>query len=201
MSHSEDLTEISPTNYSFKGCILLSYCPQAFDAFIYIFFALEMVVKMVALGIFGRRCYLGDTWNRLDFFIVMAGWVTVPLALLLLVVFCSFVGSTVFLLFFPCEEIPNFHIPLRFCNIFFFPPLLCLCIGSFQARTPMNVNWIPSPGLCSGKCKDPPTWHCCMVSRGRMEAGASLLCISYQSGENSSRCSPSVLPGAASVVW
>lgn len=33
-----------------------------------------MVVKMVALGIFGRRCYLGDTWNRLDFFIVMAGW-------------------------------------------------------------------------------------------------------------------------------
>uniref|UniRef100_A0A4W6CUY6 Calcium voltage-gated channel subunit alpha1 Ib n=1 Tax=Lates calcarifer TaxID=8187 RepID=A0A4W6CUY6_LATCA len=46
---------------------------QAFDAFIYIFFALEMVVKMVALGIFGRRCYLGDTWNRLDFFIVMAG--------------------------------------------------------------------------------------------------------------------------------
>ncbi|GAA6102648.1 voltage-dependent T-type calcium channel subunit alpha-1I-like isoform X1, partial [Tachysurus ichikawai] len=46
---------------------------QAFDAFIYIFFALEMVVKMVALGIFGRHCYLGDTWNRLDFFIVMAG--------------------------------------------------------------------------------------------------------------------------------
>ncbi|KAG7256950.1 hypothetical protein CRUP_001577, partial [Coryphaenoides rupestris] len=45
----------------------------AFDAFIYIFFALEMVVKMVALGIFGQRCYLGDTWNRLDFFIVMAG--------------------------------------------------------------------------------------------------------------------------------
>ncbi|KAI4877758.1 hypothetical protein NFI96_007855 [Prochilodus magdalenae] len=47
---------------------------DAFDAFIYIFFALEMVVKMVALGIFGRRCYLGDTWNRLDFFIVMAGF-------------------------------------------------------------------------------------------------------------------------------
>ncbi|CAL8287110.1 unnamed protein product [Boreogadus saida] len=46
---------------------------QAFDAFIYIFFALEMVVKMLALGILGRRCYLGDTWNRLDFFIVMAG--------------------------------------------------------------------------------------------------------------------------------
>uniref|UniRef100_A0A672LNZ1 Ion transport domain-containing protein n=1 Tax=Sinocyclocheilus grahami TaxID=75366 RepID=A0A672LNZ1_SINGR len=54
---------------------------QAFDAFIYIFFALEMVVKMVALGIFGHRCYLGDTWNRLDFFIVMAGIVEYSLDL------------------------------------------------------------------------------------------------------------------------
>uniref|UniRef100_A0A8C7LFP0 Ion transport domain-containing protein n=1 Tax=Oncorhynchus kisutch TaxID=8019 RepID=A0A8C7LFP0_ONCKI len=54
---------------------------QAFDAFIYIFFALEMVVKMVALGIFGRRCYLGDTWNRLDFFIVMSGMVEYSLDL------------------------------------------------------------------------------------------------------------------------
>ncbi|XP_030639215.1 voltage-dependent T-type calcium channel subunit alpha-1I-like [Chanos chanos] len=54
---------------------------QAFDAFIYIFFAVEMVVKMVALGIFGRRCYLGDTWNRLDFFIVMAGVVEYSLDL------------------------------------------------------------------------------------------------------------------------
>uniref|UniRef100_A0AAQ5YPB7 Ion transport domain-containing protein n=1 Tax=Amphiprion ocellaris TaxID=80972 RepID=A0AAQ5YPB7_AMPOC len=54
---------------------------KAFDAFIYIFFALEMVIKMVALGIFGRRCYLGDTWNRLDFFIVMAGMVEYSLDL------------------------------------------------------------------------------------------------------------------------
>uniref|UniRef100_A0A3B4D3Z2 Ion transport domain-containing protein n=1 Tax=Pygocentrus nattereri TaxID=42514 RepID=A0A3B4D3Z2_PYGNA len=54
---------------------------QAFDAMIYIFFAVEMVVKMVALGIFGRRCYLGDTWNRLDFFIVMAGVVEYSLDL------------------------------------------------------------------------------------------------------------------------
>nr|XP_023666357.1 voltage-dependent T-type calcium channel subunit alpha-1I-like [Paramormyrops kingsleyae] len=54
---------------------------QAFDAFIYIFFALEMVIKMVALGIFGQRCYMGDTWNRLDFFIVMAGMVEYSLDL------------------------------------------------------------------------------------------------------------------------
>ncbi|XP_077595329.1 voltage-dependent T-type calcium channel subunit alpha-1G isoform X3 [Stigmatopora nigra] len=46
---------------------------QDFDDFIFAFFAIEMVIKMVALGIFGKRCYLGDTWNRLDFFIVIAG--------------------------------------------------------------------------------------------------------------------------------
>lgn len=53
-------------------CFLL----QDFDDFIFAFFAIEMVIKMVALGIFGKKCYLGDTWNRLDFFIVLAGWVT-----------------------------------------------------------------------------------------------------------------------------
>ncbi|KAM3863913.1 voltage-dependent T-type calcium channel subunit alpha-1H [Diretmus argenteus] len=46
---------------------------QVLDDCIFAFFAVEMVIKMVALGIFGSKCYLGDTWNRLDFFIVMAG--------------------------------------------------------------------------------------------------------------------------------
>ncbi|XP_070617570.1 LOW QUALITY PROTEIN: voltage-dependent T-type calcium channel subunit alpha-1H [Erythrolamprus reginae] len=46
---------------------------EAFDHFIFAFFAVEMLIKMVALGIFGHKCYLGDTWNRLDFFIVIAG--------------------------------------------------------------------------------------------------------------------------------
>uniref|UniRef100_A0A8C2J209 Voltage-dependent T-type calcium channel subunit alpha-1H n=1 Tax=Cyprinus carpio TaxID=7962 RepID=A0A8C2J209_CYPCA len=52
-----------------EWCIVL----QAFDDCIFAFFAVEMVIKMIALGIFGSKCYLGDTWNRLDFFIVMAG--------------------------------------------------------------------------------------------------------------------------------
>ncbi|XP_013930761.1 PREDICTED: voltage-dependent T-type calcium channel subunit alpha-1H-like, partial [Thamnophis sirtalis] len=46
---------------------------EAFDHFIFAFFAVEMIIKMIALGIFGHKCYLGDTWNRLDFFIVIAG--------------------------------------------------------------------------------------------------------------------------------
>lgn len=46
---------------------------EDFDDFIFAFFAVEMVIKMVALGIFGKKCYLGDTWNRLDFFIILAG--------------------------------------------------------------------------------------------------------------------------------
>ncbi|XP_063315039.1 voltage-dependent T-type calcium channel subunit alpha-1G [Pelobates fuscus] len=46
---------------------------QGFDDFIFAFFAVEMIIKMFALGIIGKKCYLGETWNRLDFFIVMAG--------------------------------------------------------------------------------------------------------------------------------
>ncbi|XP_058508951.1 voltage-dependent T-type calcium channel subunit alpha-1H [Solea solea] len=45
----------------------------ALDDCIFAFFAMEMVIKMVALGIFGPNCYLGDKWNQLDFVIVMAG--------------------------------------------------------------------------------------------------------------------------------
>uniref|UniRef100_A0A667WG65 Ion transport domain-containing protein n=1 Tax=Myripristis murdjan TaxID=586833 RepID=A0A667WG65_9TELE len=52
-----------------EWCLIL----QVLDDCIFAFFAVEMVIKMVALGIFGSKCYLGDTWNRLDFFIVMAG--------------------------------------------------------------------------------------------------------------------------------
>ncbi|XP_075310983.1 voltage-dependent T-type calcium channel subunit alpha-1H [Odontesthes bonariensis] len=46
---------------------------QVLDDCIFAFFAVEMVIKMVALGIFGINCYLGDKWNQLDFVIVMAG--------------------------------------------------------------------------------------------------------------------------------
>lgn len=48
---------------------------QVLDDCIFAFFAVEMVIKMVALGIFGSNCYLGDKWNQLDFVIVMAGLV------------------------------------------------------------------------------------------------------------------------------
>ncbi|KAK6301324.1 hypothetical protein J4Q44_G00294220 [Coregonus suidteri] len=46
---------------------------QALDDGIFAFFAVEMLVKMVALGVLGQKGYLGDTWNRLDFFIVVVG--------------------------------------------------------------------------------------------------------------------------------
>lgn len=52
---------------------------QVLDDCIFAFFAVEMVIKMVALGIFGSNCYLGDKWNQLDFVIVMAGWVFILL--------------------------------------------------------------------------------------------------------------------------
>lgn len=55
---------------------MFDLCDQVLDDCIFAFFAVEMVIKMVALGIFGSNCYLGDKWNQLDFVIVMAGLVS-----------------------------------------------------------------------------------------------------------------------------
>lgn len=48
-------------------------CLQVFDDVIFAFFTLEMTIKMIAMGEWGRGTYLADSWNRLDFFIVMSG--------------------------------------------------------------------------------------------------------------------------------
>lgn len=34
---------------------------------------LFQTIKVMALGFYGENAYLSDTWNRLDFFIVVAG--------------------------------------------------------------------------------------------------------------------------------
>lgn len=46
---------------------------QATDYFIFTFFTIEMCIKMTAMGVFGKKTYLADTWNRLDCFIVVSG--------------------------------------------------------------------------------------------------------------------------------
>ncbi|CAL4059399.1 unnamed protein product, partial [Meganyctiphanes norvegica] len=46
---------------------------QVMDDAIYIFFAVEMTIKLVAMGWKGKGAYMADSWNRLDFFIVAAG--------------------------------------------------------------------------------------------------------------------------------
>lgn len=46
---------------------------QVFDDIIFAFFALEMTIKIIAMGFCGAGCYIADSWNRLDFFIVMSG--------------------------------------------------------------------------------------------------------------------------------
>lgn len=40
---------------------------------IYAYFVLEMLIKMLAFGIFGDKGYLAESWNKLDLFIVAAG--------------------------------------------------------------------------------------------------------------------------------
>ena len=46
---------------------------EVFETCIFAYFALEMIIKMIAFGIFGKQGYLSETWNRLDLFIVTAG--------------------------------------------------------------------------------------------------------------------------------
>ncbi|XP_077490512.1 voltage-dependent T-type calcium channel subunit alpha-1G-like [Amblyomma americanum] len=46
---------------------------QVFDDLIFAFFAIEMTIKVLAMGLLGRSAYLAEAWNRLDFFIVVAG--------------------------------------------------------------------------------------------------------------------------------
>jgi len=46
---------------------------EGFDHFIFAFFAVELAIKVMAMGLVGCGAYLADTWNRLDLFIVAAG--------------------------------------------------------------------------------------------------------------------------------
>ena len=50
-------------------CSTMSLC----EDFISIFFALEMLVKMTAMGVFGKLGYFSEGWNRFDCFIVVIG--------------------------------------------------------------------------------------------------------------------------------
>ena len=45
---------------------------EILDHLISLFFLVEMLVKIAAMGFTGKNTYLSDTWNRLDCFIVMA---------------------------------------------------------------------------------------------------------------------------------
>lgn len=49
------------------------FSKQIFDDIIFAFFSLEMTIKMMAMGMWGKNTYLADSWNRLDFFIVCSG--------------------------------------------------------------------------------------------------------------------------------
>lgn len=46
---------------------------EIFDHCIFAFFAIEMVIKVLAMGVIGKETYLAEAWNRLDLFIVVAG--------------------------------------------------------------------------------------------------------------------------------
>ena len=57
---------------------------------IYTFFLVEMLCKWMAMGLFGKLAYFGDAWNRLDCFIVAAGYEVEFDAFNVLILKCAF---------------------------------------------------------------------------------------------------------------
>ncbi|CAF0833175.1 unnamed protein product [Rotaria sordida] len=61
---------------SLKKCdTVLCIWLQVTDYFVLACFTIEMCIKMIAMGIFGKGAYLANSWNRLDCFIVLTGLV------------------------------------------------------------------------------------------------------------------------------
>jgi len=52
-------------------CFILEYIDHA----IYAFFVIEMIIKILTMGFIGRNTYLAESWNRLDFLIILAEYV------------------------------------------------------------------------------------------------------------------------------
>lgn len=46
---------------------------QTMEYFILAFFTIEMLIKMIAMGIVGQGTYLADPWNKFDCFVVITG--------------------------------------------------------------------------------------------------------------------------------
>ena len=49
-------------------CFILKYM----DHIIFTFFTADMLIKIFAMGLYGKNTYLAESWNRLDFIIVLA---------------------------------------------------------------------------------------------------------------------------------
>ncbi|CAK6982855.1 voltage-dependent T-type calcium channel subunit alpha-1H-like, partial [Scomber scombrus] len=55
----------------YKPCEKMNHDLEALDAFFFAFFLMEMVIKAVALGVYGHQgSYLSNSWNKFDFFII-----------------------------------------------------------------------------------------------------------------------------------
>ena len=48
---------------------------EKIETAVFVYFSTEMVIKMVAMGVAGKKGYIQDKWNRLDCLIVIIGYV------------------------------------------------------------------------------------------------------------------------------
>ncbi len=56
-------------NCTSARCLILKHVDDA----IYVYFLVEMLIKLFSMGVIGKRSYLSEGWNWLDMFIVFAG--------------------------------------------------------------------------------------------------------------------------------
>ena len=56
------------------GCVdNLCQLLQKIDLIVFVYFAIEMLIKMVAMGVIGQKSYLSQPWNIFDFIICVVG--------------------------------------------------------------------------------------------------------------------------------
>ncbi|CAF1490715.1 unnamed protein product [Adineta ricciae] len=53
----------------------LCFYLRIMDQCIFAYFTFEMFIRIVAMGFIGKDSYLAESWNRLDCFIVITGWI------------------------------------------------------------------------------------------------------------------------------
>jgi len=72
-----DASALEPDDYNKCASASLRALQESAESFFNLMFTIEMLIKIIALGFFmGRESYLRNSWNLLDFVVVVFGWLS-----------------------------------------------------------------------------------------------------------------------------